>query len=49
MIRAIFGVIFLPPIVIEGKRSRQARERNRKAVRSSIGEVKVLLSVITLV
>ena len=46
MIRAIFGVIFLPPIFIEGKRSRQARERSRKAVRSSIGKLKVLLWVI---
>ena len=46
MIRAIFGVIFLPPIFIEGERSRQARERSRKAVRSSIGKLKVLLWVI---
>ena len=46
MIRAIFGVIFLPPIFIEGERSRQARERSRKAVRSSIGKLKVLIWVI---
>ena len=46
VIRTIFGVIFLPPFFIEGERSRQARERSRKAVRSSIGKLKVLLWVI---
>ena len=45
MIRAIFGVIFLPTIFIEGERSRQARERSRKAVRSSIGKLRVFLWV----